>query len=297
MRRSLALLLLLSSALLACNLLREPSKPSLPSAEVFDGKTRPSVLEVPPERMQSALHNAYRLRPDARFLLAVQEVYWFMTGQPEGDVQLGFRDARWRVSCGNSEVGEVPEFPDFGDFLSVLSAWITRLNQLHPLRLAPGGQNHDAAIDQQLERFFAPEAISALRQANRLWLQGERQPTLLQAATRAMVLLALQSLDETESADIVPAKALALLALTKTLTPYPVTREECLLSQVMGYSLSSPATSPGPARWSQLALHQPQPYLITVWSSWREASIAATIPSPPPNSTTLRRAPSRPLAA
>lgn len=253
MRARLALLLLLSSALLACNLLRKSSEPSLPSSEVFDGKARPSVLEVPPEKMLSALHNAYRLRPDARFLLAVQEVHQFMGPPPWGDLQLGFRDARWRIRCANSEVGEVPEFPDFKDFLNVLSGWIRRLNQAHPLGLAPGRQNADATMEQQLDGFFAPEAFSALREANRLWLQGERPPELLRVATRAMVLLALQSLDETESADIVPAKALALLALTKTLTPYPVTREECLLSQAMGYSqhaetLAATLPEPDPVR-------------------------------------------------
>src|SRR5258706_11064244 len=68
----------------------QPEKASLPP--VVTAPPRPTVLETSPEQMRTALVNAYRLKPDARFLGAIREVHHFLTGQPYGSVEVEFVD-------------------------------------------------------------------------------------------------------------------------------------------------------------------------------------------------------------
>gem|GEM_PF-6503199 len=70
-------------------------KPARPTSLPSQSLQIPDVLSVPPENMRQALADAYRLRPDKRFLLAVAEVYSLLTGQPRDTAAVEFRDSKW----------------------------------------------------------------------------------------------------------------------------------------------------------------------------------------------------------
>lgn len=200
----------------------------------------PSVLEVPPEQMREALVGAYRLVPDNRVLLAVAEIHQFLSGQAREPVTVDFQGDRWQITYRNMDVGSLPEFPDFPDLLSFLSRWVKLVNQQYPLEVDVASPNpHQLEIKGLIDRFFAHDIVTALWRIDDLWNQGGHHSTLLQAATRGLAFLNFQALDLTEIADALPAKALAMLTLTQTLTSYELTREECILSHVMGYTAHS----------------------------------------------------------
>lgn len=217
---------------------RESSQRPAPVAPVAPQVAAiPDVLTVPPKKMRWALAEAYRLRPDRRFLLAVADVHHLMTSQPRATAAVEFREGRWHVSYRDVSVGTLPPFPNFPDLTAVLSNWVQRLNGQFPLPLASDASAPlPGEIENQISGFAAPNLVAALRQVDRLWNAGKRQPALLASATRALVLLSLQSLDRVQMGDTVPAKGLALLALTRTLTDRDTAREEGLLAQAMGYT-------------------------------------------------------------
>jgi len=180
---------------------------------------------------------AYRLRPDRRFLWAVADVHHLLTGQERQPVAVTFREGRWRLRYRGEDVGTLPELPEFGDFMGLLTNWVNRLHATHPLGLAADGaaSSQLAEVDRELDRVFAPHVVSALGRLDGLWRRGSRDPGLLPRATRALTLLTLQSVDAAEVGDALPARAAALLALTKNLAPDPMVREEGLLAQLTGH--------------------------------------------------------------
>jgi hypothetical protein len=240
----LALLAITSFLLLGCE-----SKSAPPEQKVSEegpikesGTEAPAksivttVFDVPPEKMRDALAEIYRLQPDRRFLLAVSEVHHFLTGEQKEEPSFVFESGLWRVSYKGREVGHLTELPDFKELLKILTGWAEALNKDYPVNLSSSNLQQD--IDESngnLKKFFAPYAAEATRQVDALWNEGRRDPVLLKSAVSALVLLNLQALDYMETADVLPAKALAQLALAKALTEYPLYREESMLSNAMGY--------------------------------------------------------------
>ncbi len=228
-----------------------------------------TLLNVPPGEMQEVLAKSYRLRPDNRFMLAVADIDHFFSGRPKEAASAEFVSGRWLISYRDKRVGTLPELPDFDDFTSVLSQWVQQLNGRYSLKLfashadtsvfnrltsvlakwipgvtrktAPEPDEKQIAactrdMNKELAQFLAPHAMAAARQADFLWNSGQHNPALLYAATRALVLLDFQSMDRLEIGDELPAKALALLTITETLTGNKCRDEEALLSYHMGYS-------------------------------------------------------------
>ena len=71
--------------------------------------------------------------------------------------------------------------------------------------------------------------------ADELWANQE-DPAILAAAARASTYLAFQAYDPLDFCDFLNGRALALIALTKVLTSYPMNREESLLAFTMFYT-------------------------------------------------------------
>ena len=92
------------------------------------------------------------------------------------------------------------------------------------------GINHD------LSEFLAPNLMDAGRRIDLVWNSGRHDPNLLYEATRMLVFLDLQSMDRLEIGDALPAKALAMLSITRAMTEKKCRDEEALLSFNMGYS-------------------------------------------------------------
>ncbi len=248
-----------------------------PTDQPLTGEPTPvSVLTVPPAQMRDALHAAYRLKPDKRFLLAVEEIHHFLSGQAPQQVTADFQNNRWTVRYGATEVATLPEFPDFPDALNLLTHWAQAVHEKYPLCLTADNLEQQGLIDrvrysaqalrcpnsfrlmtakmtpqdfveldEQLDRFLAPEVAVAARRMNDLWSKGVHHRRLLQQGTRALLFLNVQSLDRLEAADQLAAKALALLALTKSLTNLPVAHEEALLAERMDYSAHAERVAKG----------------------------------------------------
>jgi hypothetical protein len=201
-------------------------------------KNIPSILEVPPKQMRKALDDAYRLRPDKRLLLSIGELHNIFTGEKKSEPTIEYDNGLWKISYRSLDVGSLKEDPDFPDFIKLLTEWIEKLNTSNPMQLpptSPVSPETQAKIDH-LDNFVSPDIIKRLREVDNLWLKGEHHPFLLYSSMRTLVFLSMQSLDEMGLADILPARALAFLALVKVLTPYDTAREECLLADTMSYS-------------------------------------------------------------
>jgi hypothetical protein len=200
-----------------------------------------TVLSAPPNEMRSALNDGYRLKPDRRFLLAVAEVHHFFSKERQEDVSVKFENGNWNLRYRGLNVATVPELPDFSNFMTALAEWIKQLQQKYPMKLSKEASLPIEAIEieKRLEKFLISEAMEAMQLAQTLWSEGNRHPVFLRYATQALTTIAFQGLDRLEIADMVPAKALAFLALTKNLTAQNVISEECLISDVMKYSAQS----------------------------------------------------------
>ncbi|MEW6713522.1 MAG: hypothetical protein AB1306_00320 [Nitrospirota bacterium] len=197
-----------------------------------------SILTAPPEKMKDVIEAAYRLQPDRKFLLAVAEIHNFFSKEEKIEALAEFRNGIWMITYNGMDVGVLPELPDYPDLMGVLLNWGKFLNHKYPLRLSsvsdslPEGEE----INKNLEQFLSHNAISAVKQVDKLWDKGIHHPELLRLATRAMVLINMQKLDYVEIADILPAKTLAVLAVSKTLTDADFLYEESLLAYTIGYS-------------------------------------------------------------
>jgi hypothetical protein len=178
------------------------------------------------------------LKPDQRFLKAVVEIQAFFTGTPASRIEIAFADQHWQVTYQGQSVGQLPEYPDFQHFLELLVTWAQRLGKREnlPFSVTPLSVETRKYLDTQLQLFFAPNAANVANSLNKLWANGKRTTELLPYATQALTLLVLQQLDELETAEQLPIKAITLLVLTKAFSNHSVTQEEALLAYLLGYS-------------------------------------------------------------
>lgn len=198
--------------------------------------TLTTVTQVPPEQMPQSLDALYRPKPDRRFLRAVGEIHEFFTQQPSENPELEFQNNQWLVSFADKSVGALPAFPDFPDYMVLLKKWVHHLNQEYPVNLVEGGNDIQLEMEKRLNQFYHPHAASVSRQMNTMWTEGKRHPWMLQSAARSLVLLSFQNLDRMEIADMVPGTAMAWLAISQELTPFPMLQDEILLADTMKYS-------------------------------------------------------------
>lgn len=206
-------------------------------SDVTAGLKTSSVLEVEPEKMRTVLTQSYRLSPDRRFLLAVALIHSFFTREDIAPVKADFVDGSWHVSYLGKSVGSLPELPNFGELMSMLESWTKSLQAQMPLQWGPSLAASDfSEIQNQLNDFQYSSNLAALHKIDGLWNSGGPRPELLATAARALVSVAIQVLDHLETGDQLQAKAVAVLALAKTLTDDKSLRNECLLSYTMDYS-------------------------------------------------------------
>ena len=146
--------------------------------------------------------------------------------------QAEFRAGRWTIRYRNKEAGALSDPPDFAESFQFLSAWAGRMIKEKSIQFATQSAG-SAELQSEISKLHT---LNAILEADQQWQEGKREVELLRAAGQAMAMLAAQSLDEVETADLVPARALALLAIQRALEPSSALREECLIAQVMGYS-------------------------------------------------------------
>ena len=194
----------------------------LPPVEVIKTPIE-ELRKLPSEKLREKFTHSLYLRPDVRFLGAIEAIYMIYTGEDPAKAGLALKvsekDRFHEFYQREKLVMRFPEFPSFNDLTTNLAAWAASLEVSHPLKLsapATSAAPWQKEIVNKIDHFFAPSLISAIEQIDRLWEKGNRDPRLLALAAKATVLLSLQRMDTLDLPDSVSARSLALLVLVKT---------------------------------------------------------------------------------
>ncbi len=198
----------------------------------------PGVVSVPPLKMEAALAAGYRLKPDNRFLLAVDKMVQLITGN-SGKAEARFEKGIWTIFHNGEFVGKLPEIPDLKDFLKILKHYARVLSDRdstfikNGTALAPGFKFKST---QALESFQPKIVAQHLREIDSLVKKGTRRSDLLVPSAKALSILSFNHLDTLEVADDVPAQALAVLAAAQVFSGELLVKEEARLAEEMGYA-------------------------------------------------------------
>lgn len=219
---------ILSAALLLPGCGRQAARPEAVATRRPSPLRRPTVPVVPAAQLRSSLRDAYRLRPDGRFLLAFGEVHRLAAEEsatPETAATAAFSEGKWAVRLGESSLGSLPELPDFPDYFQLL---VAQARSAMPRASA----SPPASRDQEHDAFLMPGLLDGLRSAEQSWRES-RSP---RNASRSFARLAFQMTDRLEVAPLIPARALALLAMTRAREARAGVEEEVLLAHALGYT-------------------------------------------------------------
>jgi hypothetical protein len=251
------------------------SKPAIKNASLF------IAGQLTSEQLLKNMKKSYLLQPDRRFLIAFADIYRFFTGEPIKTVKVTFNNGQWIIKYKDYKIGAVPELSDFSDFMKLLSQWVIFLNKKYPLHLSDNGYySGKGMVVRLMDRYYTGYVSKGLKELNRLWNNGEREKTLLCDAARGIILLVDQSVDKMEMADKLTARAISLLAISKTLTECNLTVEEALLARNMGYSAHAINIVTG--------LSQDHPVRLYILKKYKELKKIAEQPKTTPNIKYLR---------
>jgi len=190
----------------------------------------PPLLPASARELHEAFARTFRPKPDRRLLLAIADVHHVLTRFARVEVEHEFFEGKWHLRYLGQEVGALPEYPDFADMVTVLTAWATHVERDRPLKLdATPPRNETADV-------VGHEAAFDLLQRSQIAFNNAPSREKLHDATRAIVSLATQLLDDTEIADSVLARALALLAIDRGVGHSASVREEAMLAGALGFS-------------------------------------------------------------
>jgi tetratricopeptide (TPR) repeat protein len=252
-----------------------PAAAPIPHVEIIDGsRTQVAIGAAKPSDVASAVVATYRLRPDRRFLMAVADVYELNARHRE-TVQIDFSHDRWRIRCGNRDVGDLPELPTFSDGLELLTKWAATFPSAAG-RL-PASVQTLSAIDGDLAQFGAPALFRAMQQP--VQQRGLPDSSVLRRWVRAMTLLNLQTIDRFGLADPVRARALAAIATMRAGDPTASDEDVALLAHFMGYDreaeeMAARLTTSSFATVSILGTHTSPTASIDLPTSYAEAAAA-----------------------
>ena len=183
--------------------------------------------------LREHMYAPYRLRPDRRFVLAIGDIRR-LASVPDSAVTTKFRGGRWRVACGEQELGTMTELPDFPDMLELLTECARK--QAWQKGWSDNDGPERSAVVAALDRLDAP---SALRLADQAWATGARDAALFRQIARAYAMLALETPPTDPACDVIAARAWAALAYARALGAEAPAREACLVADVMGYSAAA----------------------------------------------------------
>lgn len=216
---------------------------------LFQAKTSNQLAHKPqgttPRGMLEQLKNDFRLKPDARFLLATAEVHGL--DKDVGVPSAVFRLGRWHVLVADdSPVSFLPEIPSFTDGINLIRRHAKRaMAELNLSELDPAEKAQLEILASEVNSFHPVNLNAILRKLNHMWGQGTRSRQVLKLAAQALTRLAYVSLDDIETADLVQARAMAILALAQVAIDEPMTFEESLLAFRMGYQSHARALAQG----------------------------------------------------
>ena len=173
------------------------------------------------------------LKPDRRLLLAFEEVA-ARSGGKNVTATVAAHRRRWTVDVGIAPVANlsaIPEFVETLDALRVVASGARRGGGGRPLAPADFARLRNLASDP-----FGDGPIQALEKIDRLWTSGTDKVVLLDLASTAYVTLEMQLTDTLEMADLIPGRALALLAMAEAASQKLFPEREVTLAYLMGYT-------------------------------------------------------------
>ena len=235
MSKKLFLVSVIILLLLSCNNSEHKTINPLKSYKI---ENAPVTSYTNSQKIIAAMKADYRLKPDQRFLLAMNAIYRFLGPNTQVDLSTDFSGGSWVIDWQDNTVKRMPELPDFSDYIRVLTHWATLMLKSFPLDLTP--VPHDdrlVNIKAELELFLLPHTKAALSELDALWQEGVHSVEMIHNATRGLIWLAMQTLDETGIGDQIAARALAMLALSRAISGNDILLvEEALLADEMHYS-------------------------------------------------------------
>ena len=205
-------------------------------AVVYGLSQNSAMLGKTPRHMLKELEDRYRLAPDKRFLLGLQEIQSMFGAARFRFPKAVFHEGRWDVAIGNIPVGSLQELPSFSEGIQLLRRHVQQ--NLRRLKLKDKGHawaNELADIESRLNSLHPMDLNALLVELNQLWDQGARSAQTLKLAANALARLAYVSFDTIETADQVSAKALCFVVLAQVASGEPLLFEESLLAYRMGY--------------------------------------------------------------
>ncbi len=197
------------------------------------------LTKLPIARAVRIRPDVFRLKPDRRSLVAIGEIERLVAASPAVRLRVSWNGAAWQIDSGTKRVGAVPDLATYAQIRGALLDWSRALIADTTAKAAtPPALAVDAAeIRKACDRLDPAALMVALSQIGQAWSSGFRSdPEQAALAAHAFVLLSVESLDTLEMADLIRAKALALLALTEALGRPPDTADEALLAATMGYA-------------------------------------------------------------
>lgn len=201
----------------------------------FEGPTPvpPPILTVPPAEMRDVVEADSLLKPDRRLLLAFEEVAARADGKDVTASVAALR-RRWTVNVGSSPaatLSAVPEFVETLDALRIVASGARRARAGRPLAPAEAARLRSLASDP-----FGDGPVQALERIDRLWTSGTDEVALLDLASTAYGTLEMQLTDTLEMADLIPGRALAILAMAEAASQKRFPEREATLAYFMGYT-------------------------------------------------------------
>lgn len=213
----------------------EPIATGRPRPRIVVGPTPvpPPILTVPPAEMRDIVEGESRLKPDRRLLLAFEEVALRSGGRAARAEVVAHRDG-FAVDLGTGPAAKLSAIPGFVETLDALRAVASRGRRVGGG--APLAPNEAARIRSLASDPFGDGPVQALERVDRLWTTGTDKAALLDLASTAYAMLEMQLVDSLEMADVVPARALALLAMAEAASKERFPGREAIVAHFMGYT-------------------------------------------------------------
>ena len=239
MRTRITILILLGLVLVLALLLYLPVRRPEASAPVAARPAKVGAAELDSfftwhevasfSEARAMLRNAYRLRPDGRFLRAVADVPVLAGARLPGSVSANWDGCTWWVRCGADTVGILPAYPTYADARALLEAWAGRWTPAGAD--TPGTATTDSPADP----------LATLSALDARWKSGDRGAPLQAAGGEALAWLVFaNSADVTRQSDLFAGRALAALALANR-GGVTTLRTHVLIARLLGYEREAAA--------------------------------------------------------
>ncbi|MFC1848986.1 hypothetical protein ACFL27_02145 [candidate division CSSED10-310 bacterium] len=179
-----------------------------------------------PEMLLHEFRQSYRLVPDRRFMVAIEELDGLFSELPSAKVQTSYTDDQWTIRFRDETLGTVSEFPRFEELFGIVRKYAAIIG---PKLNIKGDEDANDIMPTP-----GIEALQVLQNVDQEWSNGKQTLTSVRTAARAYISLLVGFRDVMETTDRLAMKAIALCALVDVLAPDSCPREKALLARALG---------------------------------------------------------------